>query len=831
MTIDLPLKGIKVVDFGQQIAAPAVAMILADLGATVIHIDPPSGPLWDSPANATLNRNKLNIKLDLTQPKQRQQAHLLIAQADIVIENFRPTKLKQLGINFDELRQNRPELITLSMPGFASNDQLRKDWKATEAIVAATSGAYTDMGFNRILMGLNPSFSPLPLGSAYATTLASTAIMLALYSRQKSGRGDHIEVPIVAALMEGLSYNSINIENMPERYLTMREQEIATRRQQQRPMDVSYQELQEYLDPFYRTYQCADGRYFYVVCPSHRNHSKRCLKITGLYDELIAQGLPEVEDLFQPISQWQGETSIGVYPLPKKWADIISAKMKQVFLTKTSTEWGVIFGENGIPGAPHRSTQEWLNSQHCIDAGLTVTVNDPQYGPMKQPGPIAWLEDSAQAMLTPNPRQYGDVSDALTRLAIAQQYAHKLPTVTQTPPKGWLEGIKILDLTNVIAGPHSTSFLSRFGADVIKLDPVKPLYDPLIGVFFSFLANIGKQSALIDIMSSNGREIFNKLVQEVDIVVINAPERQLRPLGLDQMSLSAVNPEVIFCRLDCFGGPTHAQKTNYIGYDDIIQANSGIMSRFGGAQTPEEHAHLGTLDVNCGFAAGLSMVIALYQKQVSGKISRCRTSLSAVTNLAQINFAYDYLNRAPFNEASGRKALGNHPLSHFYQTQDKWVFLDTNRSELEKLSNIELLQDITSVDNVAQYLQQQFQLAPVSYWLAQFQQYDIAAAEPLSIEYLRKQYTRPADGRVGTNLGSYAFSKYAEHPSGLTTTVIDHYSIRPTDALIFASNPTQKFGYSTRRILTKMGLNKSQINQLIANNIASESWSDEFLPS
>ena len=63
-TSELPLTGVKVIDFGQYIAGPAVGMMLGDLGATVVHIDPPSGPKWDSPANAVLNRNKLMLKLD-----------------------------------------------------------------------------------------------------------------------------------------------------------------------------------------------------------------------------------------------------------------------------------------------------------------------------------------------------------------------------------------------------------------------------------------------------------------------------------------------------------------------------------------------------------------------------------------------------------------------------------------------------------------------------------------------------------------------------------------------------------------------------------------------
>ena len=340
----LPLTGVRVVDFGQQIAAPAVAMTLADLGASVVHIDPPQGPQWDHPANAVLNRNKSCLRLDLKSAEGLAQALALIEQADIVIESFRPGVMQKLGIDFNALREVRPELITLSVPGFASNDELRRDWKATEAVVAATAGAFTDMGFNRVLLGLNPSFSPLPLGSAYATTLAAASVALALQARERTGRGDAIEVPVISALMEGLSYNSYVIEGLPERYKTMRELEIEHRKANNIVMDLSYQDLQEYLDPFYRTYKCADGRMFYCVCPSHRNHAKRALQVLGVYDELVAEGLPEVNDLHAPLSEWDGETSIGVYPLPKKWADHISAKMKQAFLTKTSEEWGTIFG-------------------------------------------------------------------------------------------------------------------------------------------------------------------------------------------------------------------------------------------------------------------------------------------------------------------------------------------------------------------------------------------------------------------------------------------------------------------------------------------------------
>ncbi|EPC01636.1 carnitine dehydratase [Litchfieldella anticariensis FP35 = DSM 16096] len=829
----LPLTGIRVVDFGQQIAGPAVAMVLADLGATVVHIDPPAGPQWDHPANAILHRNKSCLRLDLKTDAGLQQALTLIDQADVVIESFRPGVMQRLGLDFVRLRQARPELITLSVPGFASNDELRREWKATEAVVAATSGAYTDMGFNRVLMGLNPSFSPLPLGSSYAVSLAASAVVMALLAREKSGRGDNIEVPVAAALMEGLSYNSIVIDGLPERYKTMREKEIEYRRANNIEMDLSYEALQEYLDPFYRTYECADGRMFYCVCPSHRNHAKRCLQVLGIYEELLVEGLPEVKDLHLPISEWDGETSIGVYPLPKKWADIISAKMKKAFLTRTSEEWGRIFGEGQIPGAPHRTTQEWVNSEHSNAAGLIIEVDDPEYGVMKQPGPLAWLEGLAEPMLRPRPRRNVSFDEALSllqSLATHTDYA-ALRAKAPAAKASWLDGLRVLDLTNVIAGPHSGTFLTRFGAQVTKLDPVTPLYDPLIGTLFTFQCGMGKQSALVDITTDEGREVFNRLVRSVDLVLINAPERQMKPLGLDHDSLQAINPGVLFCRLDCLGGPRIGPKSNYIGYDDIVQANSGIMSRFGGPATPEEHAHLGTLDVNCGFAAGLGMAVALYHKLKTGEVTRARTSLSAVTNFAQLPFAFDYERRAPFDEPSGREALGNHALSHFYRTEDGWIFLDASPAELEKLEAIEDLGGIGQAQDRAEFLRAAFAKAPSAYWIEVLHEVDIAAAQPLAIETLREWYSREADGTVRIDGGSYAFSIYRDHPSGHCITQIDHYAIRPREAAIKAVSPTERFGHSTRRILSQVGYSEPAIDSMIERGVAGLGWGKEFLPS
>lgn len=828
----LPLKGVKVVDFGQYMAGPAVAMILADLGATVIHIDPPGGPLWKTPANATLNRNKLTVTIDLKTEQGSAQALALIEEADIVVESFRPGVMKRLGIDFETLRAERQELITLSIPGFASNDELRRDWRAFESVIAANSGVFTDMGLNRVLMGVNPSFSPLPLASSYGTMLAASAVVLALQGRERTGLGDEIEVPLACALMEGLSYNSIKIEGLPERYKTQREKEIERRRIEGLPMNLSYDELQELLDPFYRSYKCKDGRMFYVVCPSHRDHAKRCLMTLGLYDELVEEGLGEEPDTYLPTSEWQSDVSLGVYPLPKSWADHIAARMKEVFLTRTSKEWEKIFGRGKFPGAPQRWLQEWIHDDHAETTGLMVDVLDDEYGLMTQPGPVVWFEESGQEMLQPQARRWVNFEEALKKLTSMET---KLPRVrARNARDGWLEGVRILDLCNVIAGPHSVAYLARFGAEIIKLDPAKPFYDCWNTVIFGLSHMRSKQSVLTDIHQPQGRAILEQLIKTVDVVVWNATDKQVEKMGLSSDELKKINPEAIFCQLDCFSGVKTGPRTNYLGYDDLVQATTGIMLRFGGnMDTPEEHAHVGTIDVMCGFGASLGIATALYQKLKTGEVGRVKTSLSALSGLAQVPFCYDYERRPLFDEPSGREVNGYDDMSRFYAASDGVVLISAYEHEVGKFANVEGLEDLPNVPDGerAAFLAPRFLSARASDWVERLQGADIAAAVCENLETLRSYNTRLHDGTTGIDRGSYSFTVYEDHPSGHTITQLDPYAIRPKRGRIYPLTPSEKYGASTRTVLTGLGYCEEEIDQMIESKVVSTSWSREYLPS
>ena len=220
-----PLSHVRVIDFGQYLAGPLVGMMLADLGAEVIRIDPPDGPKWKDPAFDMLSRGKRALALDLETASGRDTALELVRRADVVIENFRPGVMERLGLGPDALRQANPNIVSLSLPGFASTDPELAGIAAWEAVIAARTGQFTDMGLNRRLMGINPSFTPLGLASAYGAAFGAMSVLFALAARSRMG-GDQIEVPLASALLEGLVYSCEQIEDYPDRYKSPRELEL-----------------------------------------------------------------------------------------------------------------------------------------------------------------------------------------------------------------------------------------------------------------------------------------------------------------------------------------------------------------------------------------------------------------------------------------------------------------------------------------------------------------------------------------------------------------------------------------------------------------------------
>lgn len=828
-----PLAGIKVLDFGQYLAGPGAAMILADQGAEVIRIERPGGPTMSGPTGAVLNRGKRSISLDLKVAEDAAFAKNLVDRADVLIENFRPGVMTRLGIGAESSMDRNPRLIYLSLPGFSRADAEHAHIPGWEGVISAAMGQFTDMGLNRVLMGIEASYSPLTLASAYASVFGALSVVLALRARQFHGRGELIEVPLAAALMEALAYNSMMLEDMPARYTSLREREIVRRRGAGIPMNLSHRELQSFLDPFYRTYLCRDGRPFYVVSVSHVAHAERALKVLGVWEALVAEGLPRC-DPYLPVRDWPDgvDSTIKAHPVTEPWASRISGRMAEAFLTKDSAEWERLFGEAGAPGASHRSTSEWLHSVHPREAGLLVDLVDPEYGRMVQPGPLAWLAGAPP--VAPRPHQ----RSGLARAAFSQEAsghrpdAHRpdapLPSRRPVPQKlPWLEGITILDMTNVIAGPTIAGTLARFGARVIKIDPVNPTFDPWNTIVMGVYSNRGKESVLLNVKTARGREALGRLIARADIVTINASEKQLAPLGIGFADLQRMNPGVILCHLDAFGGPTRGPRSDYPGYDDLVQASTGVMERFGGGlASVEEHAHFGTIDVLGGLCAAFATSLALLRRGSTGSGDVARSSLAAAGQWLQARFMYDFVGRAPFDEPRGREAKGEGPYYRCYRASDAWFFLAAHPNLVPAL-NRRLLGDAGAMttSQLELSLSKLFATRTVAFWSERLRDLDVAVQPLNSLAGMRAASLADPDA-----VGTVRFVRDTEHPLGRAVEHIDPTAIRLLHASIVPLRAAEKYGASTRSVLREIGYTDEEIAALAAAKAVGESWSADYLP-
>ena len=824
--LDRPLSHIRVLDFGQYLAGPLVGLMLSDLGAEVIRIDPPGGPRWRSPAFDMLSRGKRAMTLDLKSDQGRDLVLQLVHRSDVVIENFRPGVMERLGLGSGTLNQTNPDLVSLSLPGFASTDPELSGLAAWEAVIAARTGQFTDMGLNRRLMGISPSFTPLGLASAYGATFGAMSVLFALSARASMG-GDHIEVPLASALLEGLAYNCERIEDYPDRYKSPRELELERREHLGLPKDLSYPELPGFLDPFYRTYTCADGRGFYVVACSIVNHPQRVLKILGLGD--LLEDLPDF-DVYVDKRDWPGDWALRSYPVGGRDRKRVSEGMKAAFLTRPSYEWEELFGVAKAPATAQRSTKEWLADPHALASGLIVEVDDLRHGPMRQIGNIAWLADDEGAL----DKRSGPETDELRGELDSILSEPARAASGQAAEGGWLDGLRVLDLTNVIAGPTIGSTLARFGADVTLVQPVEPSVDPWNAVVFGLQANRGKDSILLDLKSPAGREAFRRLIAEVDVITVNSTGQQRENLGLTEAELHGINPRLILVQLDAFGGPKRGPKSDHLGYDDLAQAATGVMTRFGGGpDTPEEHAHFGTIDVLTGYCACVALAAALERLRVTGKGGIARASLAAAGQLIQAQFMYDFAGRESFDEPSGRDVRGWGPFYHCYEASDGWMFFAAPSEQRNALAMATELADLTDLDEADLHdaLAERFSKRTVADWAQAFAGTSVGVVPLGSLHRTRDEGLQlESGGGIDISTATFRTVRHDRHSMGRWVDLVAPNAVRPAKAMIRIPGPAPKYGADTRAVLARLGYSNGDIQNMIDNGDAAESWSERYLP-
>lgn len=821
-----PLSHIRVLDFGQYLAGPLVGMMLADLGAEVIRIDPPGGPRWQDPAFDMLSRGKRALSLDLKSDADLQTALELVARSDAVIDNFRPGVMTRLGLGPDALKVANPNIVSLSMPGFASTDPDLRDIAAWEAVIAARTGQFTDMGLNRRLMGINPSFTPLGLASAYGAAFGAMSILFALNARDRMG-GDHIEVPLASALFEGLAYNSELVEDYPDRYKSPRELELERRARLGLPNDLDYGQLSEFLDPFYRTYTCADGRGFYIVSCSIVTHPRRVLEVLGLGD--LLSDLPDF-DVYVDQVDWPDEWALRCYPVGPRDRARLSEAMKAVFLTRSSHEWEVLFGAVKAPATAQRSTREWLADPHGLASGLVLEVDDPRHGNMRQMGNVAWLADDSGALQKRGGPEVDEFRNELSTLLA--EPARVAPEGHGTG--GWLDGLRVLDLTNVIAGPTIGSTLARFGAKVTLVQPVAPSVDPWNAIVFGLQAQRGKQSILLNLRDPLGQDTLWQMVAEADVITMNGTDAQREALGLSEERLAKINPKLILVQLDAFGGPRRGPKADHLGYDDLAQAATGVMTRFGGGpDTPEEHAHFGTIDVLTGYCACVALGAAMERLRVTGRGGVARAALAAAGEMIQAQFMYDYPDRAPFDEPSGRDARGWGPYYSCYAAADGWMFFAAPTERQSALARVPELKDLVEMDQdgLTDALAARFAKASIAYWAESFAGTSVGVVPLGSLMGTRKESLELESlGEIDIKGATYRAVRHDTHPMGRWVDLAAPNAIRPAQAHITIPGPAPKYGSETRAILNRLGYTSEDIDTMIAQGIASEAWSEKYLP-
>ena len=189
------------------------------------------------------------------------------------------------------------------------------------------------------------------------------------------------------------------------------------------------------------------------------------------------------------------------------------------------------------------------------------------------------------------------------------------------------EGIRVIDMTHVLAGPFSTFQLATLGADVIKVEPphdpdmtrhegvVPALNKEVRGTYF-MAQNAGKRAITLNIKQAEGQDVLKKLVATADVLVENYTGGTLEKFGLGYDDLKAINPKLIYCSITGFGhtGP----KRSHPAYDIVIQAFSGIMAANGTPDSTPVRVGPPMVDYGTGAQAALAISAALYQRDRTG---------------------------------------------------------------------------------------------------------------------------------------------------------------------------------------------------------------------
>ncbi|MGQ4808322.1 CoA-transferase/lyase DddD [Candidatus Entotheonellaceae bacterium PAL068K] len=655
------LEGLHVIDFGQYIAGPLTGMLLADQGADVIRVDPPGGPVWDTPANVTWNRGKRSICLDLKQSDDLDVARRLIASADVVIENFRPGVMARLGLGAETAMATNPQLIYCALPGFASDDR-RAAVRAFEGVVGAATATFRphDGKADR------PVYTAIPIPSVYAAFQAAVSITMALNARQRSGLGQRLEVPLFDSMFPSIGSRGLHVHD-PAHAVPSR------------------------AGIWGGNFECADGRW--VQYGSGNQNFRAFIEAAGITD-WDGEGLTDIDRILN--DQVLHEKHL--------------QRARELFKTRSAQDWEDLVAEAGSECAVCRTSAEWFDHPHARQSNMVIEVDDPVYGRMLQPGMNVRLSRTPGAVrrAAPTPDQHrAEILAELEARPGPAPPAEMLSTLYTA-----LDGVRVLDLCIILAGPTCGRTLAEFGADVIKID------NPNRGgsVQSHNDVNRGKRSILLDLKSNPGRDIFWQLVETADVVVQNYRAGKLEKLGLGYEPVRQRQPDIIYASLNAYGhlGPW----ANRPGHEQFAQATTGMQRRFGGDGRPALQPNP-VNDYGTGFMGAYAVALALLHRQRTGEGQHVDSALAYTAMTLQSPFMQRYEGKR-WDEPGGQQRLGSGPLHRAYQARDGWFFLGAKADAWPRLAAVAGLSEVASPDRATleRALEQHFLTHTVDHWVA-----------------------------------------------------------------------------------------------------------------
>jgi crotonobetainyl-CoA:carnitine CoA-transferase CaiB-like acyl-CoA transferase len=369
MTSKLPLAGIRVLDVSQVMAGPFCCMLLGDMGADVIKVEPPvvgdssrrsmgfrlKGD--DSPGFLALNRNKRSIVLDLKSVEDREVFHALAKTADVVVENGRPGVADRLGIGYDTLSAINPRLIYASISGFGPGGPwaMRPGY---DLIAQAMSGLMSAVG----MPDQEPVKNTTPVGDLGSALFAAYAILAALISRDKTGEGQLVTASLFEAAL-GLS-----IWETAEYWGTGRSP---------KPLGSANR-----MSAPYQAVQASDGYFVFAAA-----NQKLWLALLDVIDRRELNDDPRFADNTLRLSN----------------ARALIELLRPTFATRTVEEWVDALLAAGVPSGPIYDYEQSLGSDHAKAREMVQDIPHPVEGSFKALGFPVKMSRTPQAVRYPPP--------------------------------------------------------------------------------------------------------------------------------------------------------------------------------------------------------------------------------------------------------------------------------------------------------------------------------------------------------------------------------------------------------------------------------------------